>query len=179
MTNPPLDAIREELVTSLSSATVGPEGNLLEPTPASCRQVVLPFPVIDNDELAKLIHIDEDGDLPGFGAGHSRAVPGRRGGSLGRAAARTVCREARERRSRPANASWCCLTATPISSARPIPSLLLTSAVHHHLIREKTRTKVGLIVETGDAREVHHMALLVGYGAAPSTRTSRSRRSRT
>ena len=67
VTNPPLDAIREELVTSLG-ATVGPEGNLLEPTPASCRQVVLPFPVIDNDELAKIIHINDDGDLPGFQA---------------------------------------------------------------------------------------------------------------
>jgi len=67
VTNPPLDAIREELVTSLST-TIGPEGNLLEPTPASCRQITLPFPVIDNDELAKIIHINDDGDLPGFAA---------------------------------------------------------------------------------------------------------------
>ena len=67
VTNPPLDAIREELVTSVS-ATIGPEANLLDPGPASCRQVVLPFPVIDNDELAKILSIDEDGDLPGFRA---------------------------------------------------------------------------------------------------------------
>ncbi|HKE69218.1 MAG TPA: glutamate synthase central domain-containing protein, partial [Nocardioidaceae bacterium] len=67
VTNPPLDAIREELVTSLSSTT-GPEGNLLEPGPDSCRQVELPFPIIDNDELAKLIHIDDDGDRPEFAA---------------------------------------------------------------------------------------------------------------
>ncbi|HEY7042731.1 MAG TPA: glutamate synthase central domain-containing protein, partial [Nocardioidaceae bacterium] len=67
VTNPPLDAIREELVTSLAG-TIGPEGNLLDPGPASCRQVVLGFPVIDNDELAKLIHINRDGDLPGFDA---------------------------------------------------------------------------------------------------------------
>ncbi len=67
VTNPPLDAIREELVTSLA-ATIGPEGNLLDPGPASCRQIVLPYPVIDNDELAKLLSIDEDGDLPGFKA---------------------------------------------------------------------------------------------------------------
>ena len=67
VTNPPLDAIREELVTSLGS-TIGPEGNLLAPTPASCRQVALPFPIIDNDELAKLVHINEDGDMPGFAA---------------------------------------------------------------------------------------------------------------
>src|SRR3546814_4999723 len=65
VTNPPLDAIREELVTSLNG-TIGPESNLLEPTPASCRQVVLPFPVIDNDDLAKIRHINRDGDMPGF-----------------------------------------------------------------------------------------------------------------
>ena len=65
VTNPPLDAIREELVTSLSTTT-GPEQNLLEPGPASCRQVVLPFPVIGNDDLAKLVHINDDGNLPGL-----------------------------------------------------------------------------------------------------------------
>ena len=65
VTNPPLDAIREELVTSLNG-TIGPEGNLLDPGPASCRQVLLPFPVIDNDELAKIRHINRDGDMPGF-----------------------------------------------------------------------------------------------------------------
>src|SRR5690606_3611319 len=65
VTNPPLDAIREELVTSLQS-TIGPEGNLLDPGPASCRRLVLPYPVIDNDELAKIIHINDEGDLPGF-----------------------------------------------------------------------------------------------------------------
>src|SRR6266568_2272475 len=67
VTNPPLDAIREELVTSLGTIT-GPEQNLLDPTPASCRQITLSFPVIDNDELAKIIHINDDGDLPGFAA---------------------------------------------------------------------------------------------------------------
>src|SRR5258705_8950299 len=67
VTNPPLDAIREELVTSLA-VTLGPEGNLLDPGPASCRQILLAGPIIDNDELAKLISIDDDGDLPGFKA---------------------------------------------------------------------------------------------------------------
>ena len=65
VTNPPLDAIREELVTSVAT-TIGPEANLLEPGPASCRQIGLSYPVIDNDELAKILSIDEDGDLPGF-----------------------------------------------------------------------------------------------------------------
>src|SRR5690606_20672619 len=67
VTNPPLDAIREELVTSVAN-TIGPEQNLLAPGPASCRRIILPYPVIDNDELAKILHIDEDGDKPGFKA---------------------------------------------------------------------------------------------------------------
>src|SRR5205823_9490215 len=67
VTNPPLDAIREELVTSLGTIT-GPEQNLLEPIPASCRQIVLPYPVINDNDLAKIIHINDDGNLPGFAA---------------------------------------------------------------------------------------------------------------
>jgi glutamate synthase (NADPH) large chain len=164
VTNPPLDAIREELVTSLSS-TVGPEGNLLAPGPDSCRQVELPFPIIDNDELASLIHIDDDGDRPDLAAqvisGLYRVADG--GAGL-RAALNTACQAA----SSAIASGKRILVLSDRDSNReyaPIPSLLLTSAVHHHLIREKTRTKVGLIVESGDAREVHHMALLVGYGA--------------
>src|SRR3546814_7363694 len=65
VTNPPLDAIREEQVTSMQT-TLGPEGNLLEPTPAACRQIVLPSPIISNEELAKLLYINDDGDMPGF-----------------------------------------------------------------------------------------------------------------
>ena len=79
VTNPPLDAIREELVTSMGS-TLGPEQNLLEPGPASCRQVVLPYPVIDNDELKKIIHIDDDGNLPGFQAQVFRGLYAVQGG---------------------------------------------------------------------------------------------------
>src|SRR5258707_10818015 len=67
VTNPPLDAIREELVTSLSTS-IGPEVNVLTSSPGHCRQITLPFPVIDNDELAKLLHINADGDKPGFNA---------------------------------------------------------------------------------------------------------------
>ena len=72
VTNPPLDAIREELVTSLASTT-GPEQNLLDPSPASCRQVVLPYPVISDSDLAKIVHVNSDGDLPGFAAHGSTA----------------------------------------------------------------------------------------------------------
>ena len=164
VTNPPLDAIREEVVTSVGS-TVGPEANLLVPGPESCRQLVLPFPVIDNDELAKIIHINDDGTFPELGAftisGLYRVAGG--GLALKRAldAIRTEVSNAIDDGAR-------ILVLSDRNSDEvyaPIPSLLLTAAVHHHLIRGKQRTKVGLVVECGDAREVHHMALLVGYGA--------------
>ncbi|MBQ0986020.1 glutamate synthase large subunit [Streptomyces sp. F63] len=165
VTNPPLDAIREELVTSLLSS-LGPQGNLLEPTAASCRSVTLPFPVIDNDELAKLVHINADGDLPGF---KSVTLSGlyRVGGGSRALAARIdeICAEAA---SAIEDGARLIVLSDRHSDAEhaPIPSLLLTSAVHHHLIRTKQRTQAGLLVEAGDVREVHHVALLIGYGAA-------------
>jgi glutamate synthase (NADPH) large chain len=165
VTNPPLDAIREELVTSLQS-TIGPEANLLEPTPASCRQVVLPFPVIDNDELAKIRHINRDGDLPGFITHVARGLYEVEGG--GEALARRIDEICAEVSEAIGNGARIIVLSDRHSTAElaPIPSLLLTGAVHHHLVREKTRTQVGLIVEAGDVREVHHVALLIGYGAA-------------
>jgi glutamate synthase (NADPH/NADH) large chain len=164
VTNPPLDAIREELVTSLS-ATIGAEGNLLDPGPQSCVQVELPFPIIDNDELAKLIHIDRDGDRPEFAAAVISGLFQVSGG--GRALREALDRVRTEASLAIAEGKRILVLTDRDSSAEwaPIPSLLLTSAVHHHLIRERTRTQVGLVVEAGDAREVHHMALLVGYGA--------------
>jgi glutamate synthase (NADPH/NADH) large chain len=165
VTNPPLDAIREELVTSLT-ASIGPEGNLLDPTPASCRQITLPFPVLDNDELAKIIHVNDDGDMPGFATHVVKGLyPVAGGGEALRIALERVRQEVSDAI---ANGSRLIVLSDRDSDAElaPIPSLLLTSAVHHHLIREKTRTKVGLLVEAGDVREVHHVALLVGYGAA-------------
>jgi glutamate synthase (NADPH/NADH) large chain len=165
VTNPPLDAIREELVTSLAT-TIGPEGNLLDPTPASCRQITLSFPVIDNDELAKIIHINDDGDLPGFAAVVVKGLyPVDGGGAALGAALERIRAEVSD--GIESGARLVVLSDRDSDAdLAPIPSLLLTSAVHHHLIREKTRTKVGLIVEAGDVREVHHVALLVGYGAA-------------
>jgi glutamate synthase (NADPH) large chain len=164
VTNPPLDAIREELVTSLS-ATIGSEANLLDPGPQSCVQVELPFPIIDNDELAKLIHIDRDGDRPEFAAAVISGLFQVSGG--GRALREALDRVRTEASLAIAEGKRILVLSDRDSNAEwaPIPSLLLTSAVHHHLIREKTRTQVGLVVEAGDAREVHHMALLVGYGA--------------
>ncbi|WUD78950.1 glutamate synthase large subunit [Streptomyces sp. NBC_00510] len=165
VTNPPLDAIREELVTSLISA-VGPSGNLLEPSPASCRNITLPFPVIDNDELAKLIHINADGDLPGLKAATLSGLYRVSGGGEALAARLTeICAEADDAIE---DGARLIVLSDRHSDAEhaPIPSLLLTSAVHHHLIRTKQRTQVGLLVEAGDVREVHHVALLIGYGAA-------------
>ncbi|MBV9096052.1 MAG: glutamate synthase subunit alpha, partial [Streptosporangiaceae bacterium] len=198
VTNPPLDAIREELVTSLS-VTVGPEQNLLQPAPASCRQIVLPFPVITDADLAKIMHVNDDGNLPGFAA---YVVDGRydpRGGGPGlRARLAEVCAEvsaaitggarlivlsdrmdpaghgapqdprALLRQPPPPEGVVAPTMPSAVDAAGlvPIPSLLLTGAVHHHLIREKSRTRVGLLVEAGDVRECHHLALLAGYGAA-------------
>jgi glutamate synthase (NADPH/NADH) large chain len=165
VTNPPLDAIREELVTSMGKA-IGPEGNLLRPGPASCRQVVLPQPLLTNQELAKLLYINDDGDMPGF---KPFAIDGLFPVAEGGEGLRRALEEIRAKVSAAvADGAKLIVLSDRYSSAElaPIPSLLLTSAVHHHLIREKTRTQVGLIVESGDAREVHHMALLLGFGAA-------------
>ncbi|MDQ3107727.1 MAG: glutamate synthase subunit alpha, partial [Actinomycetota bacterium] len=165
VTNPPLDAIREELVTSMGS-TIGPEGNLLRPGPTSCRQVVLPHPILTNDQLAKLLYINDDSDMPGF---KPFAIDGLYRVAEGGDGLRRALDEVRTKVSAAiAEGAKLIVLSDRYSSDElaPIPSLLLTSAVHHHLIREKTRTQVGLIVECGDAREVHHMALLLGYGAA-------------
>ncbi|MEO9224666.1 MAG: glutamate synthase large subunit, partial [Acidimicrobiales bacterium] len=165
VTNPPLDAIREELVTSLR-ATIGPEGNLLAPTNKSCRQLVLPFPVIDNDEFNKLLHIDDDGNNPEFRSVVLSALyPVDGGGAALKAALDELCRHASDAI---ADGAGLLVISDRHGSAElaPIPMLLATSAVHHHLVREKSRTQADLIVECGDAREVHHMCLLLGYGAS-------------
>jgi glutamate synthase (NADPH/NADH) large chain len=165
VTNPPLDAIREELVTSLST-TAGPEVNLLSASVEHCRQLTLPFPVIDNDELAKIVHINVDGSQPGLAATKVSALYEVDGGADAlKARIDAICAEVSAHVA--AGMTFIVLSDRDSSSdLAPIPSLLITAAVHHHLIREKSRTKVGLIVEAGDVREVHHVALLVGYGAA-------------
>jgi glutamate synthase (NADPH/NADH) large chain len=165
VTNPPLDAIREEVVTSMARV-MGPEQNLLEPTAASCRQIVLRWPVLDNDELNKIVHINDDHEHPGLKTTVLKALYDvERGGEgladaldeLQHRACEAIAKGAR----------------TLVISDRdsdhtkaPIPSLLAVSAVHHHLVRTKERTSVALVVESGDAREVHHIAMLIGFGAA-------------
>jgi glutamate synthase (NADPH/NADH) large chain len=165
VTNPPLDAIREELVTSMSRV-MGPEHNLLAPSAASCRQIVLPWPVLDNDDLDKIIHVNADGTYPGLAAVVLRALYEVERGGEGLA-------DAIEELRAKASAAIAKGARTLVISDRdsdhrraPIPSLLAVSAVHHHLVRTKERTKVALVAEAGDAREVHHVALLIGFGAA-------------
>jgi glutamate synthase (NADPH) large chain len=165
VTNPPLDAIREELVTSLGTH-VGPEHNLLDHAPEACHQLVLPFPVLDNAQLAKIVHINDDGDRPDLKPAVIDAtyrVAG--GGAALRARLDEICDEVS---AAVADGAHVLVVSDRQADAEraPIPSLLATGAVHHHLVREKDRTKVGLIVEAGDVREVHHVALLIGYGAA-------------
>ena len=165
VTNPPLDAIREELVTS-GRSRLGPEGNLLAPTPASCRQIILPYPVIDNDDLAKLLYVNEHGETPGYNA---FAIDGLFDATGGGAALHDAIEEVRRRVSIAISLGSNIIILSDRNSnatMAPIPSLLLTAAVHEHLVRCKTRTRVGLVIEAGDAREVHHMALLIGYGAS-------------
>ncbi|HEY5272934.1 MAG TPA: glutamate synthase large subunit [Acidimicrobiales bacterium] len=165
VTNPPLDAIREEVVTSIK-ATIGPSRNLLEASAEACRQITLDFPVIENHDLAKLLYVNENGETAGF---KSFAIDGlyevAGGGRALRAALDKLCVDVENAILAGANIV---VLSDRHSNAElaPIPSLLLTSAVHHHLVRERLRSRTGLIVETAEAREVHHMALLVGFGAA-------------
>ena len=164
VTNPPLDAIREEIVTSVGS-TCGPESNLLSATGENCKQLVLPFPIIDNDELAKIIQINDDNSFDHL---KSKVLSGLYRVAGGAPAMREALDQIRQKVTSAIDDGARIIVLSDRNSDEvfaPIPSLLLTSAVHHHLIREKQRTKVGLIVESGDAREVHHMALLIGYGA--------------
>ncbi|MBN0971672.1 MULTISPECIES: glutamate synthase large subunit [unclassified Gordonia (in: high G+C Gram-positive bacteria)] len=165
VTNPPLDAIREEIVTSMSRV-MGPEQNLLRPTAASCRQIMVHWPVLDNAELAKLVHINDDGDNPGLSAKVLRALYEVSEGGAGLAAALEDLRLRASQAIAEGHTTLVISDRLTDAEHAPIPSLLATSAVHHHLVRTKERTRVALVVESGDAREVHHIATLIGFGAA-------------
>jgi glutamate synthase (ferredoxin) len=161
VTNPPLDAIREELVTDMGS-TIGPERNLLNPEPESCRQIKITYPIIHNEHVAKLRHLPADSPF------RSTTLsllfdPGQDGAGLERAM-EALCRRASQAVAD--GFDLLILSDRGIGPRHaPIPSLLATAGVHHHLVREGTRTRCALIVECGDAREVHHVSLLLGYGA--------------
>ncbi len=163
VTNPPLDSIREELVTSLQTS-IGPDGNLLSLQQVRSRQISIDFPVIDNDELDKIAHItDEDGMEVALKIGGLYNPNG------GEEALRAKLTEICEKVSAAINRGVQHIILSDRNSNgqwAPIPSLLLTAAVHHHLLRSATRTRASLIVEAGDVREVHHVATLIGYGAS-------------
>jgi glutamate synthase (NADPH/NADH) large chain len=160
VTNPPIDPIREELVMSLK-ATIGSEQNLFEETPRHCQQLELEAPVIGNADLARIAALDRE-DLRAATLSTLYAV--REGGPGLERAVAALCREASAASAR--GATILILSDRGVDESHAgIPSLLATAAVHHHLIREGTRTRCGLVVESGEPREVMHFALLVGYGA--------------
>jgi glutamate synthase (ferredoxin) len=161
VTNPPLDAIREELVTSMGS-TIGPERNLLKPEPESCRQIQIKYPIIHNDHVAKLRHLPPDS--PFRSTTLSLLFDPEQGGHGLEQAMTELCRRASEAVA--TGYDILILSDRGVGPrAAPIPSLMATAGVHHHLVREGTRTRCALVVECGDAREVHHVSLLLGYGA--------------
>ena len=163
VTNPPLDAIREEVVTSMS-ASIGPVLNLLDATPEHAKQLVMDFPILTNDEIARIKHIDKANNI-GKAVTISalyRVDNGAESLEDRLAEMATEVDEAIE-----AGATFVIISDRDSNrELAPIPSLLALSSVHHHLIRKGTRLQVGLVVECGDARDVHHVATLIGYGAA-------------
>ena len=161
VTNPPLDAIREELVTSVFTGAGG-EGNLLEPRPDSCRQIALDLPIVDNDQMARLKQLD------GWRGFTSVTLPMLFVAAEGAAGMERALESLFEK----ANAAITEGASLIILSDRgttaemaAIPSLLACSGLHHYLVRKGQRSRAGLLIECGDAREVHHFALLLGYGA--------------
>jgi glutamate synthase (ferredoxin) len=161
VTNPPIDCIREELIMG-TDTTLGSERNLLKPEPESAHQIKLKTPILDNEELAMLRHIN--GHL-GFKAVDITMLfnPSEGGKGLEKAL-QSIFQKASKAIAEGIN--LIILSDRGLNKdLAPIPSLLAVSGLHHHLIREETRTRVGIIVETGEPREVHHYALLIGYGA--------------
>ncbi len=161
VTNPPIDAIREELVTS-TATMIGPERNLLLPEPESCRQIRLESPILSNEEFAKLRHIRR----PGFKAMTIPILfPADQGAEGLRQALDLLCEAADRVIAKGHNILILSDRGVDAENAA-IPALLAVSTLHHHLIREETRTKVSILLESGEPREVHHFALLLGYGVS-------------
>ncbi len=160
VTNPPIDPIREELVTS-TETTLGSEGNLLAPAPESCRQLRLKTPILKDEELARLKRVDRPGLKSWVLSILFQATAGTAGLEKALDQLFTAAEEAID-----AGATILVLSDRAFDAERvPIPALLATSGLHHHLIRRGKRTQVGLVVESGEPREVHHFCLLLGYGA--------------
>jgi len=159
VTNPPIDPIREEIITS-TEIMVGGEGNMLEPTPQSGRLVKMHYPILTNEELEKLRHINR----PGFKSVTLPILFNAADGPKGLASALDKVFAAADK-AIVDGANIVVLSDRGVSATlAPIPALLAVAGLHHHLIRSGTRTKIGLILESGEPREVHHFSLLIGYG---------------
>ncbi len=161
VTNPPLDCIREEIVTS-TDTLIGSEGNLLDPWPQSCRMIRLRGPILTNEELEKLRHLALAGFRPVTLPILFKAADGASGMET---AMEQLCQAADQAIADGANILILSDRGINKDNAA-IPALMAVSGLHHHLIRKETRTRVGLILESGEPREVHHFALLVGYGVS-------------
>jgi glutamate synthase domain-containing protein 2/glutamate synthase domain-containing protein 1/glutamate synthase domain-containing protein 3 len=160
VTNPPIDCIREEIVTS-AETTIGAERDLLNPDPESCHLIELKSPILTNEEFAKLKHIDHSGFKSRILPILFQVAEGEKGL---RAAMDGLCAQADQAIAEGVNIL--ALSDRGVNSRNaPIPALLAVAGVHHHLIRAGTRTRVGLVLESGEPREVHHFSLLIGYGA--------------
>jgi len=159
VTNPPIDSIREEIITS-AETTIGSERNLLKPEPESCHLIELKTPILSNEELAKLKHIHEGG----FKSVTLPIVFDPKTGATGlEQAMDEICDRASQAIETGVNILI--LSDRGINADKaPIPALLAVAGLHHHLIRQGTRTRVGLVLESGEPREVHHYAMLIGYG---------------
>jgi glutamate synthase (NADPH/NADH) large chain len=160
VTNPAIDSIREEIIMSLE-CYIGPERNLLETTPEHCQRLLVPHPILTNEDLAAIKHVD----LPGWRTKTIDITFPRAAGPEGLTEAlERICREAEQAIAE--GYSIVILSDRGISAQRvPLSSLLACGAVHHHLVHQAKRTRLGLVLETGEAREVHHHCLLIGYGA--------------
>jgi glutamate synthase (ferredoxin) len=159
VTNPPIDPIREEIITS-TEIMVGGEGNMLEPLPESCRMVKMHYPILTNEELEKLRHITR----PGFQSVTLPILFKMADGAKGLAAAMDRLFAAADQQIA-GGANIVILSDHGVDAEHaPIPALLAVAGLHHHLIRSGTRTKIGLILESGEPREVHHFSALIGYG---------------
>ena len=161
VTNPPIDCIREEIITS-SVTTIGPEENLLDPTPKSCHLIELPTPIITNEELSKLRHVAQ-------GQFRSVTIPILFDVASGAGALEGALEEVFRQASLQIDAGINIIILSDRGVDKhnaPIPALLAVSGLHHHLIREGKRTRVGIILESGEPREVHHFCTLIGYGCA-------------
>lgn len=161
VTNPPIDAIREELVTS-TATTIGPERNLLKPEPESCRQISLESPILSNEDFAKIRHVRRAGFK-------SMSIPILFPAELGAEGMRIALERMNEAADRVMAKGHNILILSDRGVDREnaaIPALLAVSSLHHHLIRSGSRTKVSILLESGEPREVHHYALLLGYGVS-------------